>query len=167
MRKIKDRLLLGLVSGLIGATPGRLLNAAEYHRGIVDVKYGQMASSLFTGKKRVNTPEGKILGSLAHELLTITTGTAITYTLSATGRDYAPLKGMGIGALYWFMLYGLNTNLKYSAKNERPYSHLLGLVDHLLFGALAGTVASKLGDNSLFPDNSVKDQDEKQPLIFE
>ncbi|WP_366923076.1 hypothetical protein MFMK1_003569 [Metallumcola ferriviriculae] len=64
MKKIKDRFLLGVVSGLIAAIPGRLLNTAEYHAGLVDVKYGQMVSSLFTEKSKVNTKEGQLLGSI-------------------------------------------------------------------------------------------------------
>jgi len=47
---------------------------------------------------------------------TTTTGVATTYTLSATGRDYAVLKGMAIGGLYWFGLYGLSTKLGMPAK---------------------------------------------------
>lgn len=166
MKKIKDRLLLGIVSGLIGAIPGRLLNTAEYRKGLVDMKYGQMAANLFTNKALINTPHGKILGSLANELLTTTTGTAITYVLSATGRDHRTLKGMSVGILYWFLLNGLGTKLTATTNKSKPISHIYGLFDHLLFGAITAEIATRLGDDSLFPDNEIKTKNMKLPLVF-
>ncbi len=163
MKKIKDRIFLGIVSGLIGGMPGKLLNTIEYCNGLTDVKYGQMAASLFTSKKRSNL--GQLLGSVSNEALVTSTGIAITYTLSATGRDFAVLKGMGIGIVYWFGLYGLSSRIGLSPKNKKPLSSLLGLIDHIIFGTLSGVIASNLGDDSLFPDNVIKTPKDKLPLF--
>lgn len=163
MKKIKDRVLLGIVSGLIAAIPGRLLNTAEYSAGLTDAKYSHMAASLFTNKE--NSDLGQLLGSVANEAMVTTTGVAITYTLSATGRDSAVIKGIGVGTMYWFGLYGLTSALGILPKSKKPLSPLLGFVDHIIFGASCGLIASKLGDDSLFPDNEIKTPEDKLPLI--
>ncbi|OWZ83021.1 hypothetical protein [Natranaerobius trueperi] len=160
MRKIKDRIILGVVSGIIGGIPGALFNSFEYKKGLVDVKYGQMAASLFTTKDRVNTFSGRTLGKLANFILTSTLGTAITYTLSTTGRDYAITKGMGIASLYWYLLFGVSPRLIVPAKSKKASSNLLSLVDHLVFGAFTSVLITKLGDDPLFRDNN-----KRTPLI--
>ncbi len=120
MKKLKDRVFLGIVSGLIAAIPGRLLNTVEYRHGLVDSKYGQMAASLFTNKE--NSDLGQLLGYITNQVLTTTTGVATAYTLSAAGRDFAPLKGMGLGIIYWLGLYGLGSKIGLSPKNKKPLS---------------------------------------------
>jgi len=166
MLRIKDRIFLGILSGLIGSIPGRLLNAVEYNRGIVDAKYGQMAAGLFINKNKADTPAGKLLGSVANELLAASTGISVTYTLAATGRDNAVLKGMGVGSLYWFLLYGLSAKLGDTPKSKKTVSPLLSLADHLIFGTLAGVVTATIGDDSLFPDGQVKSSHNKLPLVY-
>lgn len=70
MKKIKDRILLGVISGLLGALPADSLNKIEYNLGLTDRKYNEMTSSLVTAKNKSKT--GKILGTLANETLIIT-----------------------------------------------------------------------------------------------
>lgn len=164
--RIKDRILLGVISGLVGAIPGRLLNSIEYDLGYVDSKYGQMAASQFINKKKINTPLGKLLGSAANGILAATTGVAVTYTLSATGRDRAVLKGIGVASLYWVLLYAISTRLGKTAKHIKPASPLLSLVDHLIFGTMSGIISSECGDDSLFPDGRIKSSQHKLPLIY-
>lgn len=155
MQKIKDRILLGIFSGLIGSVPGRLLNAVEYDLGLTDSTYGQMAAHQFISKNKINTPDGVLLGSVANELIALSTGIAITYTLSATGRDHALIKGMGVGSFYWFLLYGLSSQLGKTPKSKKPLSLLYSLVDHLIFGSTASIIISEFGDDSLFPDSQI------------
>lgn len=162
MRKIRDRILLGVVSGLLGALPADFLNKIQYNLGLTDRKYNEMASSLFTKKNKSTT--GKILGSIANETLNASVGVTTTYTLSATGRDHAILKGVGVGMVYWFGLYGLTSGLGLLPKSKKPLTPLLSFVDHVIGGASIGLIVSKLGDDSLFPDKEVR-EGEKLPLI--
>ncbi|WP_050780776.1 hypothetical protein [Dethiobacter alkaliphilus] len=158
--KIKDRFLLGVISGLFGTIPVDALNSAQYRMGLTDRKYAHMAARFFTPKERT------ILGPVANETLNTSIGVMIAYALSASGRDFAALKGAGVGALYWFTLYGLTTGLGLLPKSKKPLSSILGFTDHLIAGATIGMIAGKLGDDSLFPDNKIKTVEEKTPLIF-
>ena len=51
--KIKDRILLGIVSGLAASMPGRVLNELEFKRGLTDQTYEQAASSIFVKRKQI------------------------------------------------------------------------------------------------------------------
>lgn len=150
--KIRDRILLGAISGILGSIPGRLINAAEYRSGLVNARYAHMAASLIVGKKKAYTPEGEFLGAVLNQLLVATTGVAATYVLSLTGRDHAVLKGVGVTTFYWLMLYSLSSRLRDTTSSGDPAEAVLSLTDHFFFGAATGLIAAKLGDNSLFPD---------------
>lgn len=149
--KIKDRILLGIVSGLAASIPGRALNELEYKRGLTDQTYEQAASYVFIRRKQIQTLPGKAIGIIANQALAATTGVLTAYVLSSTGRDHAILKGMGIGILYWMALRGLPSKLGFAFPQKKPLTPLLSLLDHLIFGATLGYLTDKLGDDSLFP----------------
>lgn len=163
--KIRDRILLGVITGIAAGIPGRLLNAWEYNKGITDEKYGQMASSLFLPKGRKNSTEAKVIGSLTNHINISITGIIVTYLLSATGRDKAVLKGLGVSSTAWLAIYGLASRLGITSKSKKPIAPLLSFFDHATLGVLCALIASRLGDDSLFPDKNNLKADEKMPLI--
>lgn len=165
MKKIKDRIILGLVTSALSGVPGRLINAWEYEKGYTDIKYGQMAASLFPPKNQKNTPEVKVIGAVTNQINTAMAAIAVTYLLSATGRDKAIVKGMGVLATTWVGIYGLTSRLGITVNNKKPLAHLLSLKDHLIFGGLCGLIASTLGDDSLFPDSKETSKRKKIPII--
>ncbi len=164
MFKIRDRVLLGILAGVICGLPGRVTNSVEYHLGLTDVKYGQIASSLFIPKNKVNTSEAKIIASLTNHTTISITGIIITYLLSATGRDNAVIKGTGVGSVLWIAIYGLSARLGLTIRSKKPLSSLLSFIDHAVFGAFCGLFAAKFGHSSLFPDRNMN-EGEKLPLI--
>jgi len=163
--KIKDRIFLGIVTGVIGSLPGRLLNAYEYRVGLTEVKYGQMGANLFVNEKQINTRGGRIIGAITNGILTGLMGITSVYVLSLTGRDKAIIKGAGVGSLFWLGLFGLTSKAGFVHKSQKPLTSLLGLVDHIIFGSLCGLTASRLGDDSLFPDTRLQNPEEKMPLV--
>ncbi|HHU76172.1 MAG TPA: hypothetical protein GXZ24_04690 [Firmicutes bacterium] len=165
MKKIKDRVLLGVLVGVFSAIVGRLLNTFEYRAGLTDAKYDNMAANLFVDKRQIGTPEGRTIGAVVNAVLTGVAGISIVYLLSMTGRDKPVLKGMGIGILFWLALFGLTPRVGIVERFKKPLSPLLGLVDHLIFGGLCGWIVSKFGDSTLFPDVGQKNVKRKLPLF--
>jgi len=163
--KVKDRLLLGALAGIICGIPGRLVNDFEYDRGLTDVKYGQMAANLFLPKNKLNTKEARIVGSLTNHTSISLMGITLCYLLSATGRDNAALKGAGIGAAAWTAVYGVTARFGLSVKTRKPLAPILSFVDHTLFGVMCGLFISKLGHDSLFPDMKITNSKDKLPLV--
>lgn len=156
MYKIKDRILLGVVAGLIGGIPDRIINALEYNKGLTDLKYGQMVSSFFLPRNKINSREGEIIASLVYNSLLSFAGIITTYVLTNTGRDNAAIKGTGIGILTWISWYGLSQKLGLVIRSRKAIAPILSFIDHVIFGSLCGTLVSRLGDDSLFPDCKVK-----------
>lgn len=152
MYKIKDRIFLGFIAGMIGALPGRLLNKVEFELGITDSRYEEMASMLFVSRRDAHKVKGKSVGKIANSLLTSATGITAAYVLSRTGRDYAMLKGIGISSMAWLGIYGLSTQAQVR-KSKKPTAALLSYLDHVIFGATTATLISALGDDSLFPSH--------------
>lgn len=68
MQKIKDRFLLGIVTGIVASLPGRVMNKIEFELGLTDSRYEQMAASLFVNKKDSHSVQGKIIGKIANGL---------------------------------------------------------------------------------------------------
>ena len=159
MFKIRDRVILGVISGIVTGTPSKILNSMEYRANLTDVKYGHITSNLFLPKSEVNAPGAKILAALANHVNSGIVGVLITYLLSLTGRDQAVVKGLGVASFSWIIIYGtLSERLGLRRKSKRPLTHLLSFLDHALFGALCGLFISKYGDDSLFPDQKMPNE---------
>ena len=86
MLKIKDRILHGMITGIIAGTPDAIINALEYRAGLTDLTYGQMGANVFLPKSKINDKRAKFLGILANYTLIGASGTLFTYLLSVTGR---------------------------------------------------------------------------------
>ncbi len=165
MRKIKDRILLGSIIGALVSVPLQICDVWLDMRGITDVNYGPNAAKIFLKKKKAKSLGGRIIAAAINTVNTGLVGTVITYTLSLTGKDNATVKGAGVGALMWIGLAGLFTNKVLNIKSKQPMSPLISLGFHLLFGAGCGYMISKLGDDSLFPNSSIRNQ-QKVPIVY-
>jgi len=165
MFKIKDRIVLGLLTGLIGGIPGRMTHVLEAKKGLTARRVNRIGVSLFTRKQQDTSPSGKALAMLATTVNGSVVGIAITYLLSCTGRDHAAIKGMGVGSLTWVVMNGFigSQLLKQKSKSARP--QILFFLDHALNGMLVGLLAAKFGDDSLFPDTKALAPDQKLPTI--
>ncbi|MHB1127947.1 MAG: hypothetical protein ACYC2T_13530 [Bacillota bacterium] len=166
MLKFKDRVLLGAACALLTAPISLHINAAEYRHGLTDEQYSQTGASIILPHDyaKKNTKEGKLIGSLVNNVMISVSGVAIAYILSITGRDKAMIKGAGFSALEWITLWGLTGKIGLKVRSKKPLTHILSFVDHVIFGSVTALLVSKLGDNSLFPDNHVK-PGHKLPLI--
>jgi len=165
LKKIKDRILVGTISGMVASTPLQITNALLHERGITDVPYGYSASKIFLTKKTIKTPASKALSVLINYTASGLVGTALTYTLSLTGKDKAVLKGTGVGAMMWLGMAGLLANVGLHVRSKRPITPLLSFAGHLMFGALCGSIIMKIGADSLFPDKAVTEQ-EQIPTVY-
>lgn len=157
MKNIKDRITLGVLSGLLAGTPDTLINALEYKAGITDLTYGQMGANLFLNENKINTREAQLAGYLANFSAISAGGVIFIYILSLTGRDYAILKGVGLGLISWLTVYGLGSKIGLSVKSKKPLAPVLSFFDHVLYGSLLGLITPKLSDETLFRNEQSKE----------
>lgn len=164
MLKIKDRITLGVISSLIATAPMTPLSLVLNKLGLFDIYYNYPAS-IFLPRSKTNTIEGKAVSALAQNITVGFVGVVTTYVLSATGRDKAVLKGVGVGSFFWLAFNGLLYNKALHIKSKKSYSPIYGWALHALFGGLCAFSAAKFGDDSLFPDSHLITTQQKLPLI--
>ncbi len=87
MRKVKDRILLGAITGTLVSVPLQICDVWLDMRGITDVNYGPNAARIFLTKKKAKSPGGRIISAVINTVNTGLIGTVITYTLSLTGKE--------------------------------------------------------------------------------
>jgi len=165
LKKIKDRIIVGSISGVVASIPIQVFDPLMHKRGITDVPYGYYASSIFSTKNKTKTPAAKALSVLINFTNSGLVGTAISYTLSLTGKDKAIAKGAGIGTMMWVGIAGLLSNVGLNIQSKKPITPLISFAEHVIFGATCSYLITKIGDDSLFPDKDAKKQ-KKIPIVF-
>lgn len=164
MAKIKDRIALGIISSLISTVPATALDLMANKKGLSDYYYNQV-STLFLPRSQSNSLEGKLVSVLVNNITSCMNGVATTYLLSATGRDNALVKGVGVYGMSWLTLNGLMYQEVLDTKTKISHSPLVSFLIHVVAGAVCGFSASKLGDDSLFPDIETTSKNQKLPLV--
>ncbi|MGI6553824.1 MAG: hypothetical protein ACOX2P_00035 [Bacillota bacterium] len=162
---INDRIILGLVSGIIAAKPVELLNMVKQRSGLTDISYAQVASKIFIPEEKMDTPLGNAISALVNNVNASASGIALTYLLTLTGRDKSIIKGISFGSVLWIVVNGLISSIGLDLKSKQPLTHVLSWLDHAIFGALCACLIRRLGSDNLFPDRDFREQ-KKIPLFY-
>lgn len=105
------------------------------------------------------------MGAVGNFINAVVVAEAVTYLLSATGRDKAALKGIGVGALFWMVVDGLFMGFVQRGRERLPIAPLLSLLDHMVSVGACALLIAKLGDDSLFPERGPVGTAKKTPLV--
>ncbi|HHT74194.1 MAG TPA: hypothetical protein GX008_10840 [Firmicutes bacterium] len=130
MLKIRDRVLLGTVSGLLASLPMLYLVGREAEWGLVNPGQGLLAG-------RSTAP---------------TVGIATTYLLSLTGTEGALFKGAALSTVAGLFSPAPRPRIPNPA-GAQVVGPIMGLVNRALFGGLCAALAIYLGDDRLFPQH--------------
>ncbi|NLX90178.1 MAG: hypothetical protein GXZ07_01055 [Firmicutes bacterium] len=154
--KIKDPLVLGAIAGAIANLAKLLGNEFGMKTlKISQASYPEMAAGLFMTKKERRKPVALVVGTLADLTIGGIMGVPLVYILRYTGRDFAPIKGIGYGLFAWVLLYGALGRFLGTKSSIFPLSSTTSLsayINHSIYGAIAAVLTAKLGDPSLFPE---------------
>ncbi len=155
--KIKDRIVHGMISGILAGIPDTILNGLAHRAGLSELSYTKMEANIFLPQNRVNSKGAGLLGLMANYTLLGISGVGFSYLLAITGRDRALIKGIGYGLTSWLLFYGVaaKLGLPVTRKVKKPLTPLLSFVDHAIYGGLLGLIAPALGDDSLFPNDQI------------
>lgn len=143
---MRDSVLIGAVSGLIGGVVMLALNLILFVTGITAVsQLHQGARAVLPPGVALESAPALALGAVETFLIAAILGVAAVYFLRATGRDYAWLKGLLYGAAAWFLLYGLLGPLVIPMPVLRPdlATSVSLLAGHLLYGLVTFLVAAQ------------------------
>lgn len=152
VKKIKDRVTLGIVAGLAGTVLKTISDEIFLRKEISKRSFRETASGVWVSTKReAKSPYGQILGSIMDLGLGMVGSIAQVHLLSKTGKNNLAAKGtfFGItfGATITAMLSGFNSN-KVKPKDAR--SNLSYLISNTFFGLGTTYAAALLGDESLW-----------------
>lgn len=151
MRKIEDRLQLGVISGLTGVLVKDLVGVLITKAGLAEDASPQMAAGMLLPAQKVASPLGRLAGWLADAAVGSALGIATVYTLSLTGKDRPFLKGLTTGALAWVGLYGVLGNMgATNVRTVKPRTVLGEFLTHTVYGMVTAATAAYLGDEDLF-----------------
>jgi hypothetical protein len=151
LRKIKDRMTLGLISGMGGNIAKLGISYGLGKLGLAGRGYTDRAAGIFVPGRRTRSRTGSLVGFLADETIAAGLGVGITYMLSSTGKDHAVLKGAMAGQGMWAGLYGMLATLGVTRLDTvSPMTAISHYGSHIVYGAITAWLVVTLGDPSLF-----------------
>ncbi|MDQ7794747.1 MAG: hypothetical protein RDU89_10130 [bacterium] len=149
--KIRDRLVLGALVGLLANLPKLAIGSFAINRKWSEIDGPMVAAGVFVPGHKLRSVFGRSVGYLADASIAGLLGLVTVYALSITGKDRPALKGVILGSGMWQLVYGFLS--AFGASQIRPYSPktvLSEFASHSVFGMTAALLATKLGDESLF-----------------
>lgn len=167
INKITDRFWLGVISGLGGNLVKTAIEEFFKRKGVIKSTAIEKASGIFVDKKDISSPQGRMVGFIADNMIAGALGVSCVYWLTLMGRDKYLLKGGFLGAIEWTTIYGVLSRAgATSIFPVKPADALVGFVSHFAFGMTKIALSANLGDTRLFqPKNLAFQPDEPQELL--
>ena len=152
MKKINDRIYLGMISGTVGFVALTLIDVISSRMKISQRSYRTTAAGVWVSSRRqADKWPGQILGVMMNLGLSMVGGVSVVKMLTTFGRDKLVPKGLFFGATFGSIitavLSGLSSN---KVKPKDAWSNLSYMVSHFAFGLASIFTAAKIGDDSLF-----------------
>lgn len=152
MRKINDRIYLGMISGTVGFVALTLIDVISSSMKISQRSYRTTAAGVWVSTRRqAEEWLGQLLGVMMNIGLSMVGGVSVVKLLTTFGRDKLVPKGLFFGAAFGSIvtavLSGLSSN---KVKPKDAWSNLSYMISHFAFGLATIFTAAKIGDDSLF-----------------
>ncbi|HUS88589.1 MAG TPA: hypothetical protein VMW91_04320 [Desulfosporosinus sp.] len=152
MRKINDRIYLGLISGAAGFVALTLVDVISSKMKISQRSYRTTAAGVWVSSRReAEKWSGQLLGVMMNVGLSMVGGVSVVTIITKYGRDKLFPKGLffGVtfGSLITAILSGFTNN---KVKPKDALSNLSYLLSNAAFGLVSIFTAAKIGDDSLF-----------------
>lgn len=153
MRKINDKITLGLVIGFLANIPKTISCTTFNKKGITKRKCSDLAASMFITKRKVFTPKGELFGILCDFIIASFDGVVFVYFLFSTGnvtKRTALIKGMFSGLFFFGLFRGFLA--KIGTSRVYPKDMLTNFImgsNSALWGIMAGLLTFLLGDRNL------------------
>ena len=150
--KIRDRWVLGVLSGVLAAIPVRFILNRKPVKGFTDRRY---SPRFFLSKRVARSRGGRLLGNVMNNVGAGATGILLSHVLSRSGRKRVFVKGMAVGTASWVGLDGYAVGGIFKGPDTKPLGPALALLNHAVFGGLTALLVSILGHDELFPPREI------------
>lgn len=148
---MRDTIILGMLSGLIGNVAKDASNYIIYRAGKTEMLYGHFAASMITDPAKTHEAGNFAVGQLIDMTVGALMGVPLVYLFKKTGKDHYLLKGAGLGLMLWGILYGIGPNLNIvTVRPRETKTHVSALFNNLLYGLTTAQAAVSLADPDMF-----------------
>lgn len=150
--KIKDRFVLGLISGMAGNAVKMAIDEISLRKKISKRSFRSTAAGVMVGKKKhADSATGQVLGGIFDFGFAALGGVATVYFLSKTGRDHLIIKGTASGLIIGSFITSVLSGFPGSKVVPKDASSNLSyMLSHVVYGLVTASVASALGHPALF-----------------
>jgi hypothetical protein len=157
MKKINDRIILGLIVGALGNIPKTLINEYFYRKGLEKRRFGDIVAGVFVPKRSLKSKKTTLFGLLGEMVVSSFLGIAYVYLISYTGRDHAVIKGWVTGLFGFGFFRGLLANVGIGHTYPRDVvTNAMMSGSSSVWGITSGFLITALGNEALFkPVNTV------------
>ncbi len=147
--RIRDKIALGTLAGLVASIPQLILNFFFVSLGISAYYSFQLSAGVFVRDHQTTiTLGGLLLGGLLWEFASAFLGVLIVYVLHFTGREYWWLKGIlsSISFMY-ILIFGFIFDMGIARIIPQDIgSNFAILFENALFGIIASYLVFRWGD---------------------
>ena len=152
MKKINDRIYLGMISGTVGLIALTLIDVISSKMKISQRSYRTTAAGVWVSSRRqAEKWPGQILGVVMNLGLSMVGGFSVIKMLTTYGRDKLIPKGIFFGITFGSVITAILSGFANNkVKPKDALSNLSYLLSHAAFGLASIFTAAKIGDDSLF-----------------
>lgn len=154
MREINDKIIFGLVVGLLANIPKTIICETLYHKGITKRKCSDLAASIFIPTYNVLSKKGNIFGILCDFIAASFDGIAYIYLLTYTGKVN---KGNALfkGFISGIFSFGLFRGIVSKVGTGRAYpkdilTNIMMGITSAIWGVTTGLLTLLLGNKDIF-----------------
>lgn len=166
MRKISDKIILGLVVGMLADIPKNLICTSLYYSGVTQRKCSDLAGSLFIPGYKIFTKAGTAFGILCDFMAAGLNGIAYIYLLTSTGKvtkTNAVFKGWLTGIFSFGLLRGIISKVESGIVQPKDiFTNMMMGMSSSIWGITAGLLTLGLGDKDVL-DSKSKTPNQKNP----
>lgn len=128
---VKDLMIVGIISGTLGAAAMELINVLAGKK----LWLGKVASTMIIYPIRTISLKNTVLGEIMHLTVGAGIGSIIAALLKRTGKDLLMIKGTFVGLLVWVGLHNLGHRINlFSLKPHSTKYHYLAFIQHIIYG---------------------------------
>lgn len=166
MRKINDRIYLGMISGTAGLIVLTIIDVISSRMGLSQRAYRTTAAGVWVSSRRqAEKWQGQLLGVIMNLGMSMVGGVLGVNLITKFGRNKLVSKGLFFGITYGSVITAILSgfpNNKVRPKDAN--SNLSYLLSHAAFGLVSIFTSAMIGDKSLFdtpPENDYSKPTEK------
>lgn len=131
---LKDRVITGVIIGILADIIKLISNYIMYLIGMTDVIFWQITATHFLEKKDLFKPVVYFIGVITDITVTGVLGVIFILFIYFLGKDYLLIKSIGFGLFVWVALFGTLLSQEVQQKiPQEPSGIVVTIIAHIVY----------------------------------